>query len=108
MERLGFSRVAIMDALKGRHQNKAAVAYYLLLDSRRRAAGSGSYLRAELSGECEALLQNPLGNQHPSPPPPTPFRTHSHSPKHTHPTPLDPIGTPLCAVLLQVHSDPSS
>mmetsp|Transcript_2344 Transcript_2344/g.7017 ORF Transcript_2344/g.7017 Transcript_2344/m.7017 type:complete len:506 (-) Transcript_2344:768-2285(-) len=61
VERLGFSRVAIMDALKGRHQNKAAVAYYLLLDSRRRAAGSGSYLRAELSGECEALLQNPLG-----------------------------------------------
>ncbi len=68
VERLGFSRAAVMDGLKGRHQNKATVAYYLLLDSRRRAAGSasGAYLHAELSIECEALMQNPLG----APPPP--------------------------------------
>ena len=66
VERLGFARVAIMDALKGRHQNKAAVAYYLILDSRRCATGSGTYLRAELSEACEAMLQNPLGALLPS------------------------------------------
>lgn len=61
VERLGFQRGALLDALRGRHQNKAAVAYYLLLDSRRRNMGSGAYLRAELSSACEALMQNPLG-----------------------------------------------
>jgi 5'-AMP-activated protein kinase catalytic alpha subunit len=61
VERLGFQRGALLDALRGRHQTKAAVAYYLLLDSRRRSAGSGAYLRAELSSACEALMQNPLG-----------------------------------------------
>jgi len=63
VERLGFQRGALLDALRGRHQSKAAVAYYLLLDSRRRTLGSGAYLRAELSSACEALTQNPLGER---------------------------------------------
>lgn len=63
VEQLGFQRGALLDALRGRHQTKAAVAYYLLLDSRRRSMGSGAYLRAELSSACEALMQNPLGGQ---------------------------------------------
>lgn len=63
VERLGFQRGALLDALRGRHQSKAAVAYYLLLDSRRRTLGSGAYLRAELSSACEALMQNPLGER---------------------------------------------
>ena len=57
----------MLDALRGRHQCKASVAYYLLLDARRRSAdgggGSGAYLRAELSSACEALMQNPLGER---------------------------------------------
>ncbi len=65
VERLGFQRGALLDALRGRHQTKAAVAYYLLLDSRRRSMGSGAYLRAELSSACEALMQNPLGARAP-------------------------------------------
>lgn len=63
--KLGYLRPAIIDALKGRHQNKASVAYYLLLDSRLCASSSSAYLKGGLSEAQEAIMQNQtgLGNQ---------------------------------------------
>lgn len=45
--RLGFDRESVIESVRSRAQNKATVAYFLMVDNRRRAVSSG-YLRSEL------------------------------------------------------------
>ena len=63
--RLGFDRESIVDSIRSRAQNKATVAYFLMVDNRRRVASSG-YLRNEL--ESSMASSGGAGSNLPPPP----------------------------------------
>lgn len=57
--KLGYDRQQLLESLRNRNQNKATVAYYLLLDNRRRI--SSGYLGAEFQEGRDQVPQSPLG-----------------------------------------------
>ncbi|BBN06438.1 5'-AMP-activated protein kinase, catalytic alpha subunit [Marchantia polymorpha subsp. ruderalis] len=64
--RMGFDKIQLCDSLRNRLQNKATVAYYLMLDNRRRI--SNGYLGADFhegresqGSHMDAMVPSPMG-----------------------------------------------